>query len=60
MIDLVFVRHGEAAHSWGEHTDPGLSELGKQQAEHAAFSLTGSVPSELVFDLSPKLEPSPQ
>lgn len=55
MIDLIFVRHGEAAHSWGEHTDPGLSELGKEQAEHAAFNLMGTVPSELVLISSPKL-----
>lgn len=55
MIELAFVRHGEAARSWGEHTDPGLSELGKQQAEHAAYTLTGIVPSELVLISSPKL-----
>jgi len=55
MIELVFVRHGEAEHSWGEHTDPGLSELGKRQAERAAYTLTGVVPSELVLISSPKL-----
>ena len=27
-ISLIFVRHGEAAASWGEHPDPGLSENG--------------------------------
>ena len=33
------VRHGEAAASWGNHPDPGLSELGREQAEIAADAL---------------------
>ena len=36
---IYLVRHGEAAASWGNHPDPGLSELGRQQAEAAASSL---------------------
>jgi len=35
-ISIYLVRHGEAAASWGESSDPGLSELGWQQAEDAA------------------------
>ncbi|MFT4615592.1 MAG: broad specificity phosphatase PhoE [Bacteroidia bacterium] len=35
-MDLFLVRHGEAAASWGESTDPGLSELGREQAVAAA------------------------
>lgn len=31
-MDIFLVRHGEAAASWGQDPDPGLSELGKQQA----------------------------
>ncbi len=33
---LYFIRHGEAASSWDQSTDPGLSELGHQQALRAA------------------------
>jgi broad specificity phosphatase PhoE len=31
-MDIFLVRHGEAAAAWGQDPDPGLSELGKQQA----------------------------
>jgi broad specificity phosphatase PhoE len=30
---IFLIRHGEAAASWGDHPDPGLSDLGKGQAE---------------------------
>ena len=33
---IFLIRHGEAAASWGDHPDPGLSDLGKAQAEAAA------------------------
>ncbi|MBE7636713.1 histidine phosphatase family protein [Sneathiella sp. P13V-1] len=33
---LYFIRHGEAASSWDQSTDPELSELGRKQAQHAA------------------------
>ncbi|MEO1406392.1 MAG: histidine phosphatase family protein [Pseudomonadota bacterium] len=36
---IFLVRHGEAAAGWGEHPDPGLSELGRDQAESAALEL---------------------
>ena len=36
---IYLVRHGEAAASWGNHPDPGLSELGLKQAEAAAATL---------------------
>lgn len=32
MVDVYLIRHGEAAASWGEDPDPGLSHLGRQQA----------------------------
>jgi len=35
-MDIYLVRHGEAAATWGQEPDPGLSELGRQQAEKAA------------------------
>lgn len=38
-MNLYLVRHGEAAASWSQDPDPGLSELGKQQAEAAAAQL---------------------
>ena len=36
MTEIILVRHGEASASWQESTDPGLSELGKRQAEECA------------------------
>jgi len=36
---IYLVRHGEAAASWGEHPDPGLSEKGDIQAEAVAKRL---------------------
>lgn len=36
---IYFVRHGEAAASWGEHPDPGLSDKGWIQAEAVATRL---------------------
>lgn len=38
-MDIFLVRHGEAAASWGEDPDPGLSQLGGQQAARAATQL---------------------
>lgn len=37
---IFLIRHGEAAASWGDHPDPGLSDLGKGQAEAAAEILS--------------------
>jgi broad specificity phosphatase PhoE len=36
---LVLVRHGEAAAGWADDADPGLSELGQQQARDIADRL---------------------
>lgn len=38
-MDIYLVRHGEAAASWSESADPGLSAVGLQQAETAAALL---------------------
>ena len=39
MVDIYLVRHGEAAASWGEDPDPGLSHLGRQQARQVRDEL---------------------
>jgi len=36
---LILVRHGEAAAGWSDDADPGLSELGQQQARDVADRL---------------------
>lgn len=38
-MDIYLVRHGEAAASWGEDPDPGLSAQGTQQAAAVADAL---------------------
>lgn len=54
MIAVWLVRHGEAAANWGEHPDPGLSELGKRQAFEAADALWKLVPADVAMVTSPK------
>jgi probable phosphoglycerate mutase len=39
VADLYLIRHGEAAASWAESADPGLSDLGRRQAEAVAENL---------------------
>lgn len=54
-INLLLVRHGEAAESWGKHPDPGLSELGiKQSASLVNNKMLESLDS-YSFVSSPKL-----
>jgi broad specificity phosphatase PhoE len=36
MVKLYFVRHGEASSTWEQASDPGLSQLGLEQAQKAA------------------------
>jgi broad specificity phosphatase PhoE len=36
MATLHLVRHGQAAAGWDEHADPGLTDLGRAQAEAVA------------------------
>ncbi len=38
-MDIYLVRHGEAAASWAQAPDPGLSSLGQEQANAAAHLL---------------------
>jgi len=54
-MSLVWlVRHGEAAASWGEHADPGLSDTGYRQAEAAADALQQCLPGGVEVVSSPK------
>lgn len=48
MSLLYLVRHGEAAASYDEHPDPGLSAHGRTQAEQVAERLTSLGPSAVV------------
>lgn len=52
-MDIFLVRHGEAAASWGEAPDPGLSALGRQQAEEAAAALRQHVGRDTLLISSP-------
>jgi broad specificity phosphatase PhoE len=36
---IYLIRHGEPSAGWGDHLDPGLSDLGHKQAEAAAEAL---------------------
>jgi broad specificity phosphatase PhoE len=52
-MDIFLVRHGEAAASWGEAPDPGLSALGRQQAEEVAASLSQHIGRDTLLISSP-------
>jgi len=60
MTDIYLVRHGEAAASWGQSPDPGLSELGHAQARSAAQALrsllAGAVPELVSSPMARTLE----
>jgi broad specificity phosphatase PhoE len=40
MARIYIIRHGRAAASWAEAADPGLDDLGRQQAEAAGVTLS--------------------
>ncbi|WP_025898469.1 histidine phosphatase family protein [Sneathiella glossodoripedis] len=40
MVDLYFVRHGEASSSWEASTDPGLSALGHRQSKSVSEEIS--------------------
>lgn len=52
-MDIFLVRHGEAAASWGESPDPGLSGLGQREAEGAANELLQYVADDTLLISSP-------
>ncbi|MEH6583967.1 MAG: histidine phosphatase family protein [Halioglobus sp.] len=54
-MDIFLVRHGEAAASWGQSSDPGLSDLGKDQAEATAKELLALMPANIQLISSPLL-----
>ncbi len=54
-MDIYLVRHGEAAARWAEAPDPGLSDLGQQQARAAAQLLRPRVAAGAVELLSSPL-----
>tara|TARA_R110000823_G_scaffold295738_3_gene415609 strand:+ start:63825 stop:64373 length:549 start_codon:yes stop_codon:yes gene_type:complete len=54
-MDIFLVRHGEAAAGWGESPDPGLSELGRQQAQAVARQLAPTLPAGTRLFSSPLL-----
>lgn len=45
---IYLVRHGEAAAGWGDHPDPGLSDLGHKQAEAVGRALLGLGANHLI------------
>jgi probable phosphoglycerate mutase len=47
-FEVLLVRHGEAAARWAESRDPGLSELGRTQAEAFGAALAGQAPRRLL------------
>ena len=52
-VSIYLVRHGEAAASWSESSDPGLSELGWQQAEDAGKTLHAQLDNRVNLVSSP-------
>jgi broad specificity phosphatase PhoE len=54
-INLLLVRHGEAAESWGNHPDPGLSELGIKQSASLVNNKMLELLDSYSFVSSPKL-----
>ena len=52
-MDIFLVRHGEAAASWAESSDPGLSELGANQAVAATELLLPQLGAEVDLLSSP-------
>ena len=38
-MKIILIRHGEAASTWEKSSDPGLSDLGKAQAEECSNEL---------------------
>jgi len=50
---IILVRHGEAAASWSEHPDPGLSSIGMEQAKNISLDFTDEFSSYTLLS-SPK------
>ena len=54
-MDIYLVRHGEAAASWAQAPDPGLSALGQEQARAAARALQAKLAADAVQLISSPL-----
>lgn len=52
-MDIFLVRHGKAEASWSESSDPGLSEIGVQQARDAAALLSPQISADTQLWSSP-------
>lgn len=52
-MDIFLVRHGEASASWGQAPDPGLSDLGREQAAAAARALQAEISDNILLISSP-------
>ncbi len=48
MATLYLVRHGRAAAGWDQDADPGLDDVGRDQAQSVARCLTGLGPMQIV------------
>ena len=53
MPTIYMVRHGRAAAGFGEHADPDLDEVGRQQAERAAGILADAIGAPVPIYSSP-------
>ena len=53
MPTIYMVRHGRAAAGFGEHADPGLDDVGQQQAESAAGILVDAIGNPVPIYSSP-------
>ena len=51
-MKIILIRHGEAASSWEKTADPGLSDLGKAQAEECSNQLLKFL-SSILFAVIP-------
>src|SRR3954469_22301623 len=48
MPRITLVRHGQAAAGWGDDLDPGLSDVGRAQAEGVAAALASIGPQPIL------------
>ena len=53
MPTIYMVRHGRAAAGFGEHADPGLDDVGRDQAERAADTLANAIGTPVPIYSSP-------
>ena len=53
-VEIILIRHGEAASGWSDDSDPGLSNLGKSQAEAVKENLESFTSQNFQLISSPK------